>query len=94
MPLRGDGNDPASVETTLRDIQHSLAQLISLNRDLLLATQRLLDRPETGRSRSRSRRASPAPAGMCFYHSRFGAKAHRCERPHAPMSSRRRHPRL
>lgn len=40
------------------------------------------------RSRGRSRRpakqrtATPAPPGdLCFYHSRFGKKAHRCEKP-------------
>ena len=35
-----------------------------------------------GRGRSpRRRAATPGPEGLCFYHSRFAAKAHRCEPP-------------
>ena len=33
------------------------------------------------RRRSPARRREPTPAGLCFFHGRFGVKAHKCEPP-------------
>lgn len=39
------------------------------------------NRGRPGRNRSPGRRRESTPGGLCFFHGRFGIKAHRCEPP-------------
>lgn len=71
----------------LGDIKTLLVELTNQNKEILAKLSKPSEgghhsRPRsTDRSQHGSRSASPESLGLCFYHARFGNKAHRCTRP-------------
>lgn len=75
---RRTSNPPLTGEPTMRQVMDAVADIS--RRLAAIETRQRGRNPHRSNSRRRNGR-SPSHSGFCFYHERYGSKAHRCENP-------------